>query len=172
MKIQVAFGRTFMRAFTILITIMLSAPVWAEESLLCIADNATGFAFDEKSGNWEVTSLTADSLRYIVGPVEINSERYRNGYRHVVQDINDDGTEIAFCRQGSDVYGSVNCGEPRDAVRFSIRQETQRFIVSYNGSYLTSNREIFIEDNDVTVKKVSDRGGKTSFIAIGRCSAI
>ena len=161
-----------MRALTLFIVIMLSVPVAAEDSLLCIADNATGFEFDENSGNWEVASLAADSFRYIVRPVEINSERYRIGYRNAVQDIDNDGSEIALCRQSSDVYGSLNCGEPRDPYRFSVRKETLRFFMSFNGSYLTSNREILIEDDEVTVQKVPDKGGKMPFIAIGRCSAI
>jgi hypothetical protein len=151
---------------------LLSTAAFADGSFLCVAENAAGFEFDEGSRLWDRGVLSADRLKFLVKPLEVDSERYRIGYRNVVQDIDNDGAEIAYCRQGSDVYGSLNCGEARDPYRFSIRKETMRFIVTFNGSYLTSSREILVEDEKVTVEKVPDKGGKAPFIAIGTCSPI
>jgi hypothetical protein len=42
--------------------------------------------------------------------------------------------------------------------------------MTFNGSYLTSNRDVAIEGQDVIVKQVPDKGGKAPLMAIGRCS--
>jgi hypothetical protein len=161
-----------MRVLTLLITLMLSFAVNAEDSYLCVAENATGFQFDEDSRSWDAGNLGADGFEFLVKPIEMNSERYRIGYRNVVQDIGNNGAEVAFCKQGSDVYGSLNCGEPRDPYRFSIRKETMRFIATFNGAYLTSTREIFVEGAKVRVEKVPDKGGDAPYLLIGSCSAL
>jgi hypothetical protein len=45
-----------------------------------------------------------------------------------------------------------------------------RFVMTFNGSYMTSNRDVTIEGQDVIVKRVPDKGGKAPIIAIGQCS--
>jgi hypothetical protein len=160
------------RVSILLLSLLLSAAVYAEDSYLCVADNATGFEFDKNSRAWEIANPTASDFKFLVKPLEVDSERYRIGYRNVVQDIDNDGAAVAFCRQGSDVYGSLNCGDPRDPYKFSIRKETMRFIVTFNGSFLTSTREIFVDDAKIRVEKVADKGGKAAFMAVGTCSPI
>ena len=94
-----------MRAITILLSILLAGPALAQDSLLCVAESATGFAFGQRDGDWDVAAIPADGLRYIVSAVEPSSERYRMGYRSVIQDINNDGAEkvrnCSFLRKAS-----------------------------------------------------------------------
>ena len=159
-----------MRVIIILISALLSAAVFAEDSYLCVADKVTGFEFSNQSKLWEVAAISGDRHKYVVKPLSTGSERYNMGYRSVVQDLGNDGAEIAFCRLGSDVYGWLNCGEPSDPYKLNIRLETMRFIMTSNGSYLTSTREIFVEGQEVQVRKVPDKGGDAPIIAIGSCN--
>jgi hypothetical protein len=159
-----------MRVLIFTLLTLIAGLVSADDSYLCVAEKVTGFEFDKNSESWRIATIPADQYRFIVRPLPVGSESHKNGYRNVVEVFGDDGSEVALCRRNSDVYGGLNCGEPREAYKFNIREETMRFVMTFNGSYLTSNREVTIEGQDVIVKQVPDKGGKAPIMAIGQCS--
>ena len=159
-----------MRVVIFTLLVLFAGLVSADDSYLCVAEKVTGFEFNKNSGSWEVVTIPADQYKYIVRPLPVGSDSHKNGYRNVVEVFGGDGSEVALCRRNSDVYGGLNCGEPREAYKFNIREETMRFVMTFNGSYMTSNRDVAIEGQDVIVKQVPDKGGKAPLMAIGRCS--
>lgn len=161
-----------MRGLILTVLVLLSGWASAGDSYLCVADKVTGFEFDERARAWEVATFSGGDYKFIVRPLQAGSERHKIGYRNVVLELGGDNTEIALCREGSDVYGWLNCGELRDPYKFNIRKETLRFIMTFNGSYMTSTREVHVEGRDVIVKEVPDKGGNAPLIAIGQCSPI
>jgi hypothetical protein len=159
-----------MRVLILAVLIFFGGSVSADDSYLCVAEKVTGFEFDEQSGTWELANISADQYKFIVRPLPVGSDSHKNGYRNVVEVFGDDGIEVALCRRNSDVYGGLNCGEPRESYKFNLKAETMRFVMSFSGSYMTSTRDVAIEGQDVIVKEVPDRGGKAPMIAIGQCS--
>lgn len=159
-----------MRVLILSVLIFFAGSVSADDSYLCVAEKVTGFEFDPATGSWEVATLSADSYKFIVRPLPVGSDSHKNGYRNVVEVFGENGSEVALCRRNTDVFGGLNCGEPREPYKFNIKSETLRFVMSFSGSYMTSNREVAIEGQDVTVKQVTDKGGKAPMMAIGQCS--
>lgn len=159
-----------MRILIFSLLILLSGLVSADDSYLCVAEKVTGFEFSEQSGTWEIAVIPADQYKFIVRPLPVGSDSHKNGYRNVVEIFGGDGSEIALCRRNSDVFGGLNCGEPRESYKFNIRQETMRFVMTFSGGYMTSTRDVAIEGQDVIVKQVPDKGGKAPLMAIGQCS--
>ena len=159
-----------MRVLILLVLILFSGSVFADDSYLCVAEKVTGFEFDKQTGSWEVVTIPADQYKYIVRPLSVGSDSHKNGYRNVVEVFGGDGSEVALCRRNSDVYGGLNCGEPLESYKFNIREETMRFVMTFNGSYMTSTRDVAIEGQDVIVKQVPDKGGRSPLMAIGQCS--
>ena len=159
-----------MRVLILPVLILIAGAVSADDSYLCVAEKVTGFEFDEQMESWEVATIPADQYKFIVRPLPVGSDSHRNGYRYVVEIFGDDNIEIALCRRNSDVYGGLNCGEPRESYKLNFRAETMRFVMTFSGNYLTSTREVAIEGQDVIVKQVPDKGGKAPLIVIGQCS--
>lgn len=137
----------------------LNAMPASAETFLCIADNATGYAYDPTSKEWKSAKFNFEGSRHIIK---------RSSGSQYAWEVNEYGvTEKWFpdagCKEDFNTVGLLYCeGVGRD---FRFNKSNGRYIFYFAGSYINfdprSEREGYQKD-----------GGDTPFIELGTCTKI
>jgi len=119
---------------------------------LCVADQATGFLYNESSKKWKQTEFTVDDSKYIVAPNKGNKD-----YKYSVTKIGAKGPE-AQCELGFNDFGFLFCSMDS---QFKMNKDNGRFIRIYDHGYFN-----VLPD----VNSITDENSSTPLIEIGKCS--
>jgi len=133
------------------ITIFGYGEVLGQEKYLCVAERATGFAYNEISKSWENMNFKTDA-KYII------SKSNAKGYSFKVTKVGEDNPEFE-CEKGFNEYGYLLCGE--GIGEFKFNKKNGRFIKVYLFGYFNVLPE---------VNKFTDKSSDTPFMEIGKCS--
>ena len=95
-----------MKKILILLLLMVSTSVFANESYLCIADKATGFSFNEQSKTYEPTNFNVSKHKYIL---KNNNNTW---------EWTDFGRKYSFCSGSFNAGGVFGCGGAIESVTF------------------------------------------------------
>lgn len=124
---------------------------------LCIADMATGFAFDQKRKKWTSVSFDVGQARYTLKRIPNPGLSNRWSLSRFGASS---GTpeSAADCQRGFNGAMVIVCALP-NLLLFRFDAETGRFLFSYLGGYTESS-------------SLGMEGGDKPIIQIGTCSAL
>ncbi len=163
---------------------LMCVPLAAQQparSFLCIAEAATGFAFNESRKAWESTDFSVEKDRYVVRPVnKTDSEDLglSPGDTYGVWKVGEKTAEFG-CKQGASEFNWLSCGQGDNA--FSLNVATLRYQIDFRGSYMTATLlvdrdaagHLFRDaDGNVVPGTKDDNGGDMPYIEIGKCSGL
>lgn len=134
---------------------LLSAPASASETYLCVADMATGFAFDESQKEWHSTDFNTDN-KYVV------SKAKSGRYAWVVATVGKT-TMPTLCNNGFNADGILVCREGHR--EFRMNKSNLRFLTSFLFGYWT---DLFRGSSPGLFKE----GDSTPNIEIGKCNPL
>lgn len=132
---------------------LLSSTAFAGESYLCIADLATGFAFDKKQGTWGNTNFKPTG-KYLVSKAMNKESNWE------IKEVGD-SMAFAFCKDDFSENGSLPCG---GFYEFRMNRNTLRFLRAYLIGYWT--------DGPKSPDRLPSEGADTPAIHIGKCSPL
>jgi hypothetical protein len=118
----------------------------ASDAYLCVADKATGFKFDETSGQWNGVNFNVDSSKYLVRRVLPENEPYSKWEVKQVGKV----SIMVFCDNNFNISGVLLCEDLYH--HFLMNNESLKYQYTYKSGYM------------------SDSPGDTPFIEIGKCS--
>ena len=105
---------------------------------LCVADQATGFLYNESSKKWERTGFTVDDSKYIVAPSKYKSDKY---------DVTPLGEKYAsaYCVNEFSAEGDLYCkGESASGHIWSVFNMNHikgRFVMSSTHGYFSGGKD-------------------------------
>lgn len=147
-----------MRTFqTLWLTLLMCVTAGAAEetrSYLCIADDATGFAYNKSVKKWRSGGFNVDDMRYILKRYSIGNGPKRWGVFNFGEA--DAGIATIPCQGDFNEAGVLLC---ENYSYFRFDRETSRFLYVYLVGYTAAG-------------KVGAEGGDTPVMAIGKCSVI
>lgn len=143
-------GGMKMIKFVVMIIILFPLSVNAE-SYLCVADNSTGFKYDENSKTWISVPFKTDS-KYLV-----NKSKKLGSW--VIKETG--GGTFIQCEKGFNDWGFLRCSGMSFNGDFTMNNETLRFQYVYPFGYVV---RAYNEDNK--------EGSITPFMEIGKCSPL
>lgn len=126
-------------------------------SYLCIADKATGFAFDETNNEWVTTTYNVSKHKYLISPIS-NDHRFKDQFSYIVKNFKT-GEEEAYCDNEIDFFGDLKCKAYEYELHFNII--SNRFIGYQLTGYHDVTKNGYIKDGDVS-----------PYMEIGICSKI
>jgi len=148
---------------------VLMAQQATAESYLCIADDATGFAFDKNRRTWVHTSFDVSKNRYVVRTPDVsddNTYKYAgvNKYSYILEEVGGEKIlPLAVCENKKDQYGIIYCNGYVGGY-FRVNTTLGRYIKNYGSGYWN--------DNVPVAGSVLPEGSDTPILEIGRCNRI
>jgi len=126
----------------------------APSGYLCVADKATGFAFDKGTKQWNQASFRTES-KYLISPSTFK------GYAWEVKRVGQQFTS-AMCKDNFNSVGNLFCGGLGTEFKFSSGS------LRYMSAYLIG----YWPEANPKAKSDSEReeGSDTPYIEIGKCS--
>lgn len=135
-----------MKKILVLLLLIVSTNVFANESYLCIADKQTGFSFNKQSKTYESENFNVSKSKYIL---KNNNNTW---------EWTDFGLEHSLCKGSFNASGIFGCGGGIESVTFN--KNNLRYVKTSIFGYLVGDDKNF---------KFKD-GENTPFIEIGKCS--
>jgi hypothetical protein len=122
-------------AFILFFTTVFTHPSFAHaEQYICVAEQSTGFKYDEVAKTWISTSFnTRDS--YLV--FEPENPRYEFQVKQIGENA-----VTASCRQGFDRSGHLSCTGFFGDIYFKFNRRNNRFLYVYAHGYFTDHPDI------------------------------
>lgn len=150
-----------MKKLTLLLLLMISTSVFANESYLCITEQQTGFNFDEQTGRYKPVEYEVHSdQKYILKKEDKNE---RTNFLKLEWSWNKFGEKtlpVLDCKDINEnvIYGfvpfGIECNEyDHVGQHILINKKTLRFSRTYSIGYLENNHD-------------------SSYMEIGKCSPI
>ena len=137
-----------MKKILILLLLMVSTSVFANESYLCIADKATGFSFNEQSKTYEPTNFNVSKHKYIL---KNNNNTW---------EWTDFGRKYSFCKGSFNASGIFVCEVFGGIESVTFDKNNLRYVKTSIFGYLFGGDKI---------SDIKD-GGNDPYIEIGECS--
>jgi hypothetical protein len=128
-----------------------SSAIAESNSYICVAEESTGFSFDEGTRRWGSRNFHADS-KYILSKSSSKEGRW---------EVKEVGTSFGTgCDGGFDDKGFVECS---GLIHFEMNNKSLRYIVVHKYGYVASE---FPKDGPF------NEGSITPYIEIGKCSPL
>ena len=136
-----------MRLSILIIGLVASFPTFADDQqYLCIADNATGFYWDENTKKWQSTNFNVEGRKHLV-------ERYSATGEYAVFPFGSNSPN-SVCGDGFNEDGAIFCS---GVEQFSMNNKTLRYRLIYLlGGYVIGD----------------DSGNNDEYMEIGKCSPL
>ena len=134
-----------MKRLTLLLLLMISTSVFANESYLCIADKATGFSFNKQSKTYERRNFNVSKGKYIL---KNNNNTW---------EWTDFGRKYSLCTGSFNASGIFGCG---DFESVTFNKNNLRYVKTSIFGYLVGG------DKNFNIKD----GENDPYIEIGECS--
>jgi len=135
-----------MKKVLVLLLLMVSTNIFANESYLCIADKATGFSFNKQSKTYESGNFNVSKSKYIL---KNNNNTW---------EWTDFGRKYSLCKGSFNASGIFGCGGGVEEVTFN--KNNLRYVKTSIFGYLAGG------DKNSKIKD----GENDLYIEIGECS--
>jgi hypothetical protein len=145
-------GGIMRRLSVVVILLLLSVPALANEAFICVADSATGFAFDRTQKKWRPANFGTGN-KYLVSKSKTSGEW---GYKPA-------GGRIQDSPCSSEHEDELICD---DAYGWEFRMNR------YNLRFLHVQRQGYWDDGTRTPKKYVQEGERRPYMEIGTCSPL
>jgi hypothetical protein len=130
-----------------------------QEKYLCVAELATGFAYNENSKSWVIGNFKADS-KYIISKSD-NKE-----YKFKVTKVGENYPTFE-CKEGGNEYGYLHC---QGIGQFSFNKNNGRYLMTFPIGYFNVIPERRKSFGDKSKTPFTDKDSETPYMEIGKCS--
>jgi hypothetical protein len=132
------------------LAILLPTPVFAIDKYLCIADKATGFAWNGSA--WVTTAFKVEEKRYLVGDADPRQTQALNHTEPVAVTVFGESFPSIWC--AAPKFDVLNCEGYGERIRINLN--SLRFITVYMVGFVSGK----------------DDNSDTPSMTIGRCSKL
>jgi hypothetical protein len=153
--------KQFMRHLTVPMLLLVALSSHAE-GWLCVADQAAGVFYDQRSKTWKSTKFEAENKYVIKRPSAKGSPSDRK-YKWVVAKVGEEYA-VAHCQDDLSEYGYLKCRELSG--EFTLGSLQLRYIRQSFGGYFKSEKDID------SLRREENSEPDSPFLEIGRCTAI
>ena len=129
------------------------------EQYLCIAEQSSGFRFDETTKSWKSAIFKTDHKYILRNKKEGDSKFFDAEYKLVVTEVGFD-YPICICTDDADKYGHVRCNCFPDG-GFKFNKKNLRFLNIFSMGYVN----VLPDQN-----KTTDSTSASPNMEIGKCS--
>ncbi len=154
-----------MKCLGIIVFLTIVSNTSLADQYLCIAEESTGFFFNEKSNKWETSKFQTDHLKYVVsqvGPEEVYSFVPRKWSYKVVK--HGENWPSFLCEEDFNKPGYLSCPNSEASNNqgdFHFNNKNLRFLIANPFGYFNVLPSI---------NKITDETSATPFMTIGKCS--
>ena len=134
--------------------VLASHSIAAETPLLCVADMASGFAFDKSKGSWNAATFRTQK-KYLV------TKSSQKGFAWDIKEVGEK-LPISACEKDFNEDGILTCDGFQE---FHINKTNGRFLSAYRIGYWNDNSS---SDKDDIFRE----GKNTPHMEIGKCSPL
>lgn len=157
--IRVYKGHTIIKCLAVLVLI-LSESTFAD-SLVCVAEQANGFVYDQENNTWKVSSFSVENRSYLVSPADENNIFIKAlKYDYEIKDISSQKS-IIHCKAVKEIDSNLETGLilclGSFGASFNIDKGSGRYVRSEPSGYVT--------------KKTKSGTGDGPYMEIGKCSS-
>ena len=137
--IRVDKGRITVKCLVVLVLVLFESTY--ADSLVCVAESANGFVYDQENKTWKVSSFSVENRKYLVSPTDENDIFIKAlNFDYEIKDVSSP-KPIIHCKaikenDSNQETGLILCRGSFGA-SFNIDKRSRRYIRSQPSGYLT-----------------------------------